>query len=108
MKQNILFIFLCVFAFSLNAQVLEVGEVVYEQSFEVDLTDNWSEPIVHGKVTNTTQDMILLRWELETPDGPAEWEYRVCDNNQCYTNYEGIIIIEPYLCIYFYKLKFNT
>ncbi|RMG84565.1 MAG: T9SS C-terminal target domain-containing protein [Bacteroidetes bacterium] len=85
MKRNILFFFLSLFAFAVQAQIIEIEHPVTEASFQVDLTDNWAEPIVHGNVINVSNDPILLRWELETPDGPAEWEYRVCDKNQCYS-----------------------
>jgi hypothetical protein len=93
MKHTLL-TFLLLIPFILGAQdVLTVDPNPYIESFEVDLSDNWSEPIAHAYITNETSEEFLMRWDRVVIDAPAEWEYRVCDGNQCYglstsTNWE--------------------
>jgi hypothetical protein len=85
MKHTLL-TFLLLIPFIAGAQdVLTVDPNPYVESFEVDLSDNWSEPVAYGHVTNNTSEEILMRWERVIVDAPAEWEYRTCDGNQCYS-----------------------
>ena len=94
-----LFTFLSIVAFG---QDVAVEPSPYVEEFYVDLTDYYSEPIAHAKIANYTAGEVSLKWELEVVDAPAEWEYRICDNNACYstmtsTNYNPPTIEEPTL-----------
>ena len=55
---------------------------------QADLSDLWSEPIAHSYVINTSNQTIKLRWEISVvgADCPAEWKFKVCDKNQCYSS----------------------
>ena len=85
MKQTLLF--LIFFApMMLQAQfALEVEPNPTVETLQVDLTNDWAEPILHGKVTNVAADPINLRWLLVVEEAPVEWKYKVCDNTQCYS-----------------------
>lgn len=52
---------------------------------DVDLTDNWAEPIAHGEMVNTGTDPLSVRWELVILEAPEDWDFRVCDKNACYS-----------------------
>lgn len=99
MKHTLLVVFtlLSIVAFG---QDVAVEPSPFVEEFYVDLTDYYSEPIAHAKISNYTAGEVALKWELEVVDAPAEWEYRVCDNNACYstmtsTNYNPPTIDEP-------------
>ena len=96
MKQLLPFVFFLLFTYSLSAQLsVDVYPDDLNFSFEYDITDSdywneWTEPVAHAVVTNTSGQTINLRWEIEELAGsecPDEWEYRVCDNNQCYPTF---------------------
>ncbi len=55
---------------------------------ETDLTFEFSEPIAHAWVINTSDETIELRWEREIigQDCPAAWKYRICDDTACYSS----------------------
>ena len=102
MKQTLLFFTFFLFTIQIWAQdVLVVNPNPYIIEFsDVDLTDYCSEPVAHAEVTNLTNETVLMVWEREIVDAPAEWEFRVCDGNQCYasftwTTYDPGIIEEP-------------
>ncbi len=85
MKQILLFLTIFFAAISLNAQFeLEVQPNPTVETVEVDLTDPWIEPIMHGKVTNLAADPIDLRWLLVVEEAPVDWKFKICDNTQCY------------------------
>ena len=71
----------------------------YSETFEVILSDFFSEPIAKTENVNNTQEEVSLKWHLTIVAAPAEWEYRVCDNNACYsttitTNWDPGVIEE--------------
>lgn len=78
-----IFLSLSLTAFSqFNLEITPSNPV--EVTFQVDLSDFWSEPIAHSRVTNKSANMLNLRWEREIIDAPIEWEYRICDTIACY------------------------
>ncbi len=84
MRQTLLF--LCLLPLLTNAQIaLELHPDPFEGAFQVDLSDHWAEPIAHAQVINKSDQAVSLRWVFEVQSAPAEWEYRVCDKNQCYS-----------------------
>lgn len=86
MKQILLFFLFTFSVLSLSAQNgLFISHNPYEETFQVDLTDNWAEPVAHLIVVNTSNSTMSLRWEREIIESPSEWEYRVCDKNQCFS-----------------------
>lgn len=97
--------FLAIFLISIaqlqGQQLLEIMPNPYEGSFEgVDLTDYWAEPVAHAFVTNVSDQTLSLRWLRVIDEAPAGWEFRVCDNVQCYstnvaTNFNPGVIEEP-------------
>ena len=85
--KNILLALLACLPFCLAAQsiVVEPNPSTLE-ILDFDPTDNWVEEVADAHISNMTGDQILMRWELDVQsDAPADWEYRVCDQNQCYT-----------------------
>lgn len=88
MKKFIPFAFLLVFSFYLSAQyTLEVYPESYQGTFELDLDEEdvlYKDYTVHGHVVNTSNVPIQLRWKIEIIEAPAEWDFQVCDNTQCY------------------------
>lgn len=69
---------------------LEISPNPWVGTFDdIDLSDFYSEPIAHAEMINTTANPLSVRWELVVIDAPEEWEFRVCDKNQCYST--GII-----------------
>ncbi|MEM1220793.1 MAG: T9SS type A sorting domain-containing protein, partial [Bacteroidota bacterium] len=83
MKYTLLFIlaFISVTAFG----QVTVEPSPYSETFEVILSDFFSEPIAKTEIVNNTQEEVSLKWQLSIVDAPVEWEYRVCDNNACYS-----------------------
>ncbi|MGK0362972.1 MAG: hypothetical protein ACI85O_000011 [Saprospiraceae bacterium] len=87
MKQTLLFTFL-LFVASIsigNAQNFEVDanpSLLIET--DVDLSNLLAEPINHGTLTNNTSGEVSLGWQRTIVEAPEEWEFPVCDNNQCY------------------------
>ncbi len=80
----------CLIPLWATAQIqLELHPDSFEGSFQVDLSDNWAEPIAHIQVVNQSGQMVNLRWVFEPQSAPPEWEYRICDINQCYNT--GVI-----------------
>ena len=87
MKQ-LLPIFLFLFlSFQISAQDdLVVNPNPNIQVFEVDLDNNSSQVKIHGVFVNTSNDNMSVKWQV-VPNGsgcPSEWDYQVCDANQCY------------------------
>lgn len=82
MKQILLFTFLSLFAFTLNAQnfVIEPSPTVVDE-MEADLS---GEHIGHSVLTNNTSGEVSLKWQVTTINAPEEWTLAVCDKNQCY------------------------
>lgn len=96
MKQLLPFIVFVFLSLTATAQLsVEINPDDLNYSFEYDASDvdvwnQWTEPIAHSSVINTSDQTISLRWEIEVIGGsscPAEWEYRVCDNTQCYPTF---------------------
>jgi hypothetical protein len=83
MKQLLLLVFIFSISISLHAQ-FTVEPNPYEGTIQVDLNDYYVEAIAHTVVVNSSTQNINLRWVLKIIDAPAEWEYRVCDKNQCF------------------------
>jgi len=85
MKQTLLFTLL-----------LFVASIGYAQNFvvdanpsllmvdDVDLSDMNAEPINHATLTNNTSGTVSLGWQRNIISAPPEWEFPVCDKNQCY------------------------
>lgn len=72
----------------------------FTDEFEVDLTDFYVEPVAHTVVAHNSGSTIELRWEIVVISAPAEWAFKVCDNNACYstnvtTNINPPMIDEP-------------
>jgi hypothetical protein len=89
MKQTLLFSVLLSFALTtLTAQItLDVSPNPFVETFtDVDLNDYYAEPIAYVTVLNKSQESIDLMWRREIVDAPAEWDFRVCDANQCYSS----------------------
>ncbi|MBR9920383.1 MAG: T9SS type A sorting domain-containing protein [Bacteroidetes bacterium] len=50
--------------------------------------DYYIEPVAHATITNTSDDATFtMVWVREVIDAPVEWEYRTCDNTQCYPTF---------------------
>jgi len=76
--------------------LLFVVSVSYAQSFtldanpevlitnDVDLSDMTAEPVNYGNLTNNTSGTVNLGWQKTVVSAPSEWEFLVCDRNQCY------------------------
>jgi hypothetical protein len=71
--------------------------------------DYYIEPVAHAVITNTSStETFTMVWVREVIDAPAEWEYRTCDNTQCYPSFittnwnpnggsvfEDLVVLEP-------------
>jgi len=89
MKQTLLLV-LAILPFFLSAQVLiEIDENPWQGSFEGDLSNNNLEFVAHGKITNVSNQTLNIVWRRLVVDAPAEWDYRICDNNACYPTITG-------------------
>lgn len=89
MKHILPSLFSLLFALNLLAQPsLSIHPDVLDFTMQADLSDLWAEPIAHSYVVNTSNQTIKLRWEIKLvgPNCPAEWKYKVCDKNQCYSS----------------------
>ena len=85
MKQTLLFIFSFFIASLTYAQNFTVDanpSVLVETS--LDLTNLSAEPINHATLTNNTSGTVSLGWQRTIVEAPEEWEFPVCDANQCY------------------------
>ena len=105
MKQFLLLLFFAL-PFVASAQiVVEVEPNPWEGTFESDLSNFNEEVVAYGKVTNIGTETINMVWRRFAIDAPAEWQYRICDNNACYptqtaSNYnppalEDFVTLEP-------------
>ncbi|MEY3368048.1 MAG: hypothetical protein RI973_1203 [Bacteroidota bacterium] len=89
MKQLLLLILTFFSLQQLQAQfTLEVSPENLDYNLQTDLTYEFSEPIAHAWVINTSDDTVNLRWmrEIIGPDCPAQWKYRICDDTACYSS----------------------
>lgn len=93
MKKIIPVFFFFALSLGLNAQFsVEVVPADLNYSYEFDGNDNgawneWTELVAYSKLTNTSFDTIILKWEIELVGGtdcPEEWDFRICDKNLCY------------------------
>jgi hypothetical protein len=88
MKRIIPFLAFIFITFVASAQVIEINPNPKEMFYEgQDLSDNYLDNVGKYDVTNMTSEQVSLRWRrLETPNCPMDWEYLVCDNNNCYSS----------------------
>lgn len=89
MKRIIPFFAFVLFSFVASAQVIELNPNPKMMHYEnEDLSDEFLDKIGKYDVTNLTNEQVSLRWRrLETEGCNAEWEYLVCDNNNCYPSF---------------------
>jgi hypothetical protein len=85
MKQTLLFTFLLLIASTSFAQnfVVDANPSILIET-DVDLSNLSAEPINHATLTNNTSGTVSLGWQRTIVDAPDEWEFPVCDANQCY------------------------
>lgn len=77
-------LFLSLICFTAVAQTILVESTTIEESFEVDLSDNFLTLALKTKISNNTDDTIALKWTRLELDKPGEWDTQVCDNVECY------------------------
>ena len=89
------------------AQELSVDPYPLEETFIVDLSDEFVEVSTSVIATNLTDDLYALRWEIVQESGPEEWLFQVSDDNISYlpgvtTNYDYVtgmpqqpVLLEP-------------
>ena len=85
MKQTLLFtllLFVASVSYAQNFTVDANPSILIET--DVDLTNLSSEPINHATLTNNTSGTVSLGWSRNIVEAPEEWEFPVCDANQCY------------------------
>ncbi len=93
--------FLLLFLSGLSAQVsVSVDPNPWSGTLSADLSDEWSEVIAHANFTNNDAAQQSFRWYIDVQSAPAEWQFRICDNNACYgtstvTNYDPNGFQEP-------------
>ncbi|MEO1262473.1 MAG: T9SS type A sorting domain-containing protein [Bacteroidota bacterium] len=87
MKQLLPFLFFLFLSFQISAQ----GEFTVEpnpnvESFQLDLGNNDTETLMHSIFINNYDEFRRVKWTvtLQGANCPAEWEYKVCDANNCY------------------------
>ena len=86
MKHTLLLFFLLTLTFGTIHAQLVIDPNPWVGTFEdVDLSDFWSEPFAHGFMINNNASQVSVRWELVVISAPEEWDFRVCDKNQCYS-----------------------
>jgi hypothetical protein len=88
MKHLLLFIFAILFTWNLQAQLsVQVYPNDLSYDLQTDLTYEFSEPVAHAWVINTSNETINLRWEREIIGAtcPSEWKYKICDDTACYS-----------------------
>jgi len=86
MKQTLLFTLLLFVTSTIgNAQnfVVDANPSILIET-DVDLSNMSSEPINHATLTNNTSGTVQLGWQRTIVEAPEEWEFPVCDANQCY------------------------
>ena len=89
MKQillSTLFLFTLSFAsFAQSALSLQDNpvEVTYN---DIDLSDPFASKDVPNYLLNSGNESLNVYWTRENQDVPAEWEFLVCDGNNCYDN----------------------
>ena len=84
MKKTILLSLLCLSFFVAHAQI-EVTPLETVESFQnQDIDDNFLDIEIKFSVTNTTDDMIAVKWLREVEGDCDGMETAICDNNQCY------------------------
>jgi len=87
MKNSLLSLILIFSLLQAAEAQLEINPNPWVGTFDnVDLTDYFAEPIAHGEMINTSGETLAVRWELVVIEAPEEWEFRVCDQNQCYSS----------------------
>ena len=84
MKHILLVLSFFVFTFSVAIGQLMVNPNPWTGTLEADLSDAWVEAIAHGELTNTSANELSVRWELNVVSAPEEWQFLVCDKNNCY------------------------
>ncbi len=101
MKHTLLFLFLLFLGTSLQAQVsVSVDPNPWQGTLPTDLSDDWAEVIAHATFTNEDAATQSFRWLISVQNAPAEWQFRICDKNACYststiTNYDPNGFQEP-------------
>ncbi len=97
MKQtlpSILFLFFLALSAGLVAQVsVSVDPNPWQGTLPADLSDDWAEVIAHATFTNEDAAQQSFRWYISVQNAPSAWQFRICDNNACYststlTNYD--------------------
>lgn len=85
MKKNLLSLLLFIFCgWSVNAQMATMTPEVVEQIKTVDLTDANLIVKGYGELTNLFTEDIQFKWTINPVDVPMEWQYQLCDKNQCF------------------------
>lgn len=87
MIKNLLFTFLLIAMVNLasaQANLVFTPEMV-EVTGEAFGDDLFHRIEGYGTLRNDGDESITIRWERVVIDAPAEWEYQVCDLNQCYS-----------------------
>ncbi|MCC6725978.1 MAG: T9SS type A sorting domain-containing protein [Saprospiraceae bacterium] len=89
MKRTILAFVLGLFALGIsNAQVtIEIHPDDLNFNLSGDLTDDYTELVAHATITNTSNQNIKVKWQLDLSgtECPSTWQYAICDTNACYS-----------------------
>ncbi len=73
-----------VFSFSLSAQQIKATPEIVEQHVVTDLSDFSAELELPGKVSNTTNAPIEIKWRQTLWDQPFEWQAEISDRDNYY------------------------
>ena len=88
MKHTLLSLSLVLSTFFGARAQLEVSPNPHIASYELDLSSpGFVEAVAYGDLSNTSNNTILMRWEINVIDAPAAWKFAVCDGNQCYADF---------------------
>ena len=95
MKKTILLNVLCFAFFLTNAQISLTPEVSEGVFLNQDLSDNDLDLEVTFHVTNTTDEMLSIKWLREIEEDCPGWETQICDNVTCYFSHISSNITLP-------------
>ena len=86
MKQLIPFLLFIFLSFQMQAQCeLSAGPNPYEKTFEIDVTNPNALGTCYASFFNDSDEVVQVKWDIIVDaDCPDEWQYQVCDNNNCY------------------------
>lgn len=86
-----------VFAYSLSAQQIKATPEIVEQHIVTDLSDFSAELELPGKITNTTNAPVEVKWFQTLWDQPFEWQAEISDRDNYYLADENGYIDSDYV-----------